>query len=165
MKKRCVISLLLMLLLCGCASSGPLDEISEVIGADVRGGALAYLTDSHGGFHGDGETVARIQLTPEQAEAFLSGIQGNLQWHPLPLSENLSAAIYGRQTAAESFGPLFPEDTVPLVENGCWFFYDRSSQSTDPADDAPLHSRSSWNFTAAIFDADQNVLYYLELDT
>lgn len=165
MKKLCIL-LLFIILLIGCAAKqDPLDEISDALGADVRGGSRAHLTDSHGGFHGDGETVARIQLTDEQAASFLADIQGNECWHPLPLSENLSAAVYGWRTETEGFGPLFPEDTVPMVENGCWFFTDRHPQAEDPADDSQLHSRSSWNFTAAIFDADQNVLYYLELDT
>ena len=64
-----------------------------------------------------------------------------------------------------TLSPLFPEGSVPLVERGCWFFLDRHDQATDPADDSGLHDRYSWNFTAAIFDADTNVLYYLELDT
>ena len=104
-----------------------------------------------------------IRMT--EVSAFLEDIQGSAYWHPLPLSENLSAAVYGWQTETEGFGPLFPEDMIPSVENGCWFFLDRHPEATDPADDTDLHSRSSWNFTAAIFDADTGILYYLELDT
>lgn len=164
MKKRCLLCLLLALLW-GCTARDPLAEISDAIGADVRGGNLAWLTDSETSFHGDGETLARILLTREQAASFLDDIQGSAYWHPLPLSGNLSAAIYGCRTDSGHFGPLFPADTVPPVEHGCWFFEDRHSQAADPSSDAQLHSRGSWNFTAAIFDADQNIVYVLILDT
>lgn len=150
---------LALLLLVGCtARQEPLESISEVIGVDVTGGEILEAEDGHGGFHGDGETVVAV---------FVPGLElsADARWHPLPLSENLSAAVYGRQTEAESFGPLFPTDAVPAVEHGYWFFMDRHAASTDPTDDTNLHSRSSWNFTAAIYDTDTGILYYLELDT
>lgn len=38
-------------------------------------------------------------------------------------------------------------------------------QSTDPKDDTNVFSRFSYNFTMAIYDAETNTLYYMELDT
>lgn len=168
MKKRYLI-LTLVLLLWGCAARDPLAEISAVIGVDVTGASLSDLTDSHGGFLGDGETVAQIVLTAPQREALLTGVQESEYWHPLPLSAELSAAIYGSRTGNLVLNPLFTDENgdplLPPIENGCYFFLDRNSQSTDPASSAGLHDRASWNFTAAVYDADQNILYYLELDT
>lgn len=163
--KKCFLALLLALLLFGCSVKDPLREVSDAVGVDVTGGTLLEHTDSHGGFHGDGESIQCVQLTETQAAELMRGVRENGFWHPLPLSEELSAAVYGRRTTTESFGPLFPEGAVPPVENGVWFFRDRHSQSTDPASTIGLHDRSSWNFTAAIFDADTGLLYYLELDT
>lgn len=168
MKKLCLL-LTLALLLWGCAARDPLEEISDAIGVDVTGGRLTDLSDSHGGFHGDGETVAQVILNDAQWDALLCGIQGSEYWHPLPLSDDLTAAVYGYCTKFSTFGPLFSDENgdpiLPPIESGCYFFRDRHSQSTDPASDAGIHDRGSWNFTAAIFDADQNILYYLELDT
>lgn len=163
--KKLIIFLLMLSLLCGCNAKDPLREISDTIGVDVTGGTLLEHADTHGGFLGDGERIFCVRLTQAQATELMGSTQEKKFWHPLPLSENLSAAVYGSRTDAVSFGPLFPEGTVPPVENGCWFFCDRHSQSIDPVDDSRLHDRSSWNFTAAIFDADTNILYYLELDT
>lgn len=163
--KKLAILLLILILLSGCSAKDPLREISDVIGVDVTGGTLLEHTDSHGGFLGDGESILCIRLTEEQAAELIHSVRESEFWHSLPLSEDLSAAVYGRQTATEGFGPLFPEGAVPPVENGVWFFRDRHSQSTNPANTSGLHDRSSWNFTAAIFDADTNSLYYLELDT
>lgn len=150
---------LILFLLAGCAArQEPLESISEVIGLDVTGGEILEAGDSHGGFLGDGETVVAVSVPGLE-------LPEDPRWHPLPLSRNLCAAVYGWHTDTASFGPLFPADSVPAVEHGSWFFMDRHSESTDPADDTDLHSRSSWNFTAAIYDADTGVLYYLELDT
>ena len=151
--------ILALLLLVGCAArQEPLEIISEAIGVDVSGGEILEAEDDHGGFRGDGETVLVISLPGLE-------LPEDPRWHPLPLSENLAAAVYGWQTEAESFGPLFPSDAVPAVEHGYWFFMDRHSQAADPSSDSGLHDRSSWNFTAAIYDADTGILYYLELDT
>ena len=163
--KKLAILLLILFLLSGCSEKDPLREISDAIGVNVTGGTLLEHTDSHGGFLGDGESILFIRLTEEQAAELMRSVRENEFWHPLPLSENLSAAVYGSRTETRSFGPLFPEGAVPPVENGVWFFRDRHSQSTNPANTSGLHDRSSWNFTAAIFDADTNSLYYLELDT
>lgn len=157
MKKLVII--LVLFLLVGCAArQEPLELISEAIGVDVTGGALLEAEDGRGGFHGDGETVVAVSAPGLE-------LPEDSRWHSLPLSENLSAAVYGRQTETESFGPLFPVGAVPAVEHGCWFFMDRHADSTDPTDDTDLHARSSWNFTAAIYDADTGILYFLELDT
>ncbi|MBE6950714.1 MAG: hypothetical protein E7451_05180 [Ruminococcaceae bacterium] len=163
--KKLAILLFILFLLAGCAEQDPLREISDAIGTDVTGGTLLEHTDSHGGFLGDGERILCVRLTEEQAAELADGVRESEFWHPLPLSEELSAAVCGTRTETESFGPLFPEGAVPPVENGFWFFRDRHSQSTAPASTAGLHDRSSWNFTAAIFDADTSILYYLELDT
>lgn len=62
-------------------------------------------------------------------------------------------------------GELSDEWSFPEIANGLWYFYDRHSESKDPADDAELFNRFSYNFTFAVFDADRDRLYYLEFDT
>lgn len=163
--KKLTILLLILLLLAGCKEKEPLQEISDAIGVDVTGGTLLEHSDSHGGFLGDGELILCVRLTQEQAAELTDGVRESEFWHPLPMSEELAAAVYGTRTETVSFGPLFPEGAVPPVEKGFWFFRDRHSQSAAPASTARLHDRSSWNFTAAVFDADTNILYYLKLDT
>jgi hypothetical protein len=49
--------------------------------------------DTHGGFHGDGVTSAKIQFEGEDAENILSEIKGNDDWGDFPLSENVELEI------------------------------------------------------------------------
>lgn len=154
--------LCLCLLLAACAPSDPLDEVSAELGADLSTGTLVYTDDSHGGFHGDGVTVIQIVI-PELS------IPQNDYWHPFPLSENLSRAFYGESGESSTVKPLFTDEAgrtvLPQIENGCYFFRDRHSQSADPSDDSALFSRFSWNFTAAVYDFDTGTLFFFKIDT
>lgn len=164
-----LLTLILLLTMTGCSSektSNVLSEISKTIGVDVSAGAVISESDSHGGFHGDGDAVIEIQFADT---SFSDQIEDNEEWNAMPLTENLTALVYGIHTETSSIGPMIHADdnvpVVPEIENGYYYFRDRHSQSTDPKDDTNILSRVSYNFTIAIFDADANILYYLELDT
>ena len=159
----------LLFALCSCKgerTDSTLHDISKVIGLDVSAGKVISEADSHGGFHGDGTAVAEIQFTDA---VLCEQIEDNEEWNPLPLTENLTALVYGIQTENSSVGPMIHDGDgtplIPVVENGYYFFQDRHSQSTDPKDDSGVLGRSSYNFTIAIFDVEHQTLYYLELDT
>ncbi len=161
MKHLCIL-LSLVLLLSACAQPDPLEEISAELGVDLSAGTIVVSSDNHGGFHGDGMTAIQI-IIPDLE------FPESLNWHPLPLTENLSRAFYGQTTEGWTFGALLVDDQglplLPQVEHGCWFFSDRHSESVDPADDSDLHSRSSWNFTAAVYDSDTGTLHFFRFDT
>ena len=91
-------------------------------------------------------------------------------WYATPLPEELEAVWYGltRETdqGEESVGPYLPEGvSVPQVESGYYFFQDRHREAEDPGDPSNLFSRNAYNFTAALYDAGSETLYYYELDT
>jgi len=166
-----IISLVMVLLLImtGCRAektNNVLSEISKTIGVDVSAGEVISESDTHGGFHGDGDTVVVIQFADT---SFSDQIKDNEEWNAMPLTENLITLVYGIHTETSSIGPMIHSgDNVPVVpeiENGYYYFRDRHSQSTDPKDDTNVLNRASYNFTIAIFDVDANILYYLELDT
>ena len=161
MKLLCLL-LSIALMIPACAPADPLEICSAELGADLTAGALVYRDDTHGGFHGDGETILSLVLPEFSPPA-------SPNWHPLPLSENLSRVFYGASGEGFTHNPLCDDGSggalVPRIENGCWFFLDRHSQSTDPADDSALFSRHSWNFTAAVYDYDTGTLYLFRLDT
>ena len=82
----------------------------------------------------------------------------------------MEAVWYGltRETdqGEESVGPYLPEGvSVPQVESGYYFFQDRHREAEDPGDPSNLFSRNAYNFTAALYDAGSETLYYYELDT
>lgn len=160
---------LALLVMTGCSAekeNSISSEISKAIGVDVSDGEVIRESDSHGGFHGDGSTVIEIQLTDTSIS---DKIKDNEDWNALPLTENLTALVYGVQTEGSSVGPMIHSGdgapVIPEVENGYYYFIDRHSQSTDPKDDSGVLGRGSYNFTIAIYDADCQTLYYMELDT
>lgn len=141
---------LLLLLAAGCAAGRPpsqLKRIGRALDLDLSGGTVARFEDSHGGFLGDGLTAAEVDIGG--LEEALSAAPG---WRPLPPSENTARALQ-----------LCGLEALP--EEGYCYLYDRHSDSTDPYDDARLHQRGSWNFTAAVYDSGRGRLYFYRFDT
>ncbi|HIX31283.1 MAG TPA: hypothetical protein H9682_04025 [Firmicutes bacterium] len=146
-------------------------EVSKTLALDLKNCTIAAHTDTHGGFHGDGETVAIF--TWEDKSAIENQITRNDAWKPLPLPDELTAVFYGLEYEKDGMtyglGPLAAdEDRTPLfptVENGYYFFLDRSDESRDQHSTEGLWDRYSFNFTAALYDTDSGALYYYALDT
>lgn len=78
-------------------------------------------------------------------------------WRPLPLSQNLSEALYGHNSRLSSEASAL----LPEIKNGWWFLKGSDESSYD---DRKPYSLVSSNFTAAIYDADTDTLYYIEID-
>ncbi len=164
-----VLTSLALIVMTGCGAekeNSISSEISKTIGVDVSVGEVISKSDSHGGFHGDGATVIEIQLNDTSIS---DQIKDNEDWNTLPLTENLTSLVYGVQTESSSVGPMIHSGdgapVIPEVVNGYYYFLDRHFQSTNPKDDSEVLDRASYNFTIAIFDTDQQTLYYMELDT
>lgn len=170
MKKLTVIyGLLTSLLLTACGGGAPGSELTALcqsLGVDVRRGTVVAQWDDHGGFLGDGTAYMRLQFSDENC---LTAIRQASGWKQLPLSENLTALVYGFQSGSASIGPYLDDENgeplIPEIQNGYYYFYDRHSESQDPLDDTDVLSRNSYNFTIAIYDADSHTLYYCEFDT
>ena len=77
-------------------------------------------------------------------------------WRKLPLPENLDTFLYQ---------PYDDEVSIPEIQDGYYYFYDRHSESTNPYDDSELFQRFSFNFTFAIYDQSSNQIYLIEYDT
>ena len=110
--------------------------------------------DDHGGFHGDGLRWDILQFSEEDGALVEERInsRGDL-WNSGAFDEYLGGILYHGGPAKEAGWPRYPE-------NAYWFFKDRQKNQEKPID-----QRYSWNYTAALFDADTDTLYYLEFDT
>ncbi len=148
-----------------CFSSQSINKrISDSIETKIPTDLKAEYEDSHGGFHGDGDTFAKVRLIGKSAEKVIIEIKD--KWKPLPLSENLNLIMYGgiKDNIEYSYN-LAEKFQIPHIEHGYWYFIDRHSKSAETYYDANLFERNSINFTLALYDADTSILYYLELDT
>jgi hypothetical protein len=116
------------------------------------------FNDSHGGFHGDGERLFKVYFSKEQAEKFKEKIEKNIHWKKLPMPELLQDKVSFETEEGMN---------MPIIENGYFFFLDRHSLAEDKysSDKIDDKIRSSWNYTVAVFDTDENILYFYELDT
>ena len=163
--------LLFALVFTGCSDQTTEGTSEEILELDLQGCTVATNTDTHGGFHGDGETV--VILTWEDSSAVEKQIAQSSVWNSLPLNDDLQSVFYGTTWEEDgmmySRGPLAAdEDRTPLfptVENGYYFFLDRSDGSRNQRSTEGLWNRYSFNFTAALYDADRGALYYYALDT
>lgn len=109
--------------------------------------------DTHGGFHGDGESLVKVYFSDNQAKKFVSEIENNDYWSKLPMNEVLQT------------NNITDEISVPIIENGYWFFLDRHNKTIDKYNYKEPFDRASLNYSIAIFDIDANVLYIYSLDT
>ena len=165
--KRTMLLCLALLLALWSAACGETVSLPKSLGVNASQGTVQDHWDDHGGFHGDGARWVVISLAgTDQAPAFSQ----EAGWHATPLPEELEAVWYGltRETdqGEESVGPYLPEGvSVPQVESGYYFFQDRHREAEDPGDPSNLFSRNAYNFTAALYDAGSETLYYYELDT
>lgn len=154
MKRILTLVLIVLAVAAGCGGlDGPregreLRQIGRALDLDLSAGTLVRFEDDHGGFHGDGKTVAEVALDGLEEE--LKGAPG---WHPLPMTDSAAQAV------------RLCEEGGGQAEAGFYYLYDRHSGSADPYDDSEFHKRYSWNFTAAVYDSGSGRLYFYEFDT
>ena len=157
--KRLFAVIAAVIALSGCQNY---EDISMALGADVNTAEVLSETDSHGGFHGDGERYMEFQF---EGNEFENVIKKDNTWHSLPIKEDtVTAVFYGLEKDGIVYGPYIDAE-IPKVEEGYYFIYDRHSDSTEPFDSAEILERGSFNFTAAIYDVNTDRLYYVEVDT
>ena len=156
--------LILFGVLTSCLHIGAVDS---VFGIDVRSAEVVSDTDSHGGFLGDGERVAVLKFSDESVE---KEIEASPDWLPLPASDGVAAVIWGVEYENESgvygVGP-FTLAEIPKVENGWYCYCDRSPEGYALSGDPYAYPDFTppLNFTFAVYDADEDILYYVESDS
>lgn len=150
MLKRLLL-LLPVLLLAACTAS-PVKEVSQVLDLSLPEGDVITDLDTHGGFHGDGESCIVLAFAPENGEALAAELAGRTDWQALPLDDLPT-------TVMESIIPLLEDDGLDYtVPTQGWYWY----QDRSPAG----HSREfPLNCTIAIYDPQSCQLAYFELDT
>lgn len=146
--------------LSACTSGDSLAELSQTLSVDLSQGTVVEETDTHGGFHGDGDRWVAVSFEDQDLAPALE----DAGWQSLPLPQALDTLLYGRTDAQGSQGP-YTSRTLPRVSEGYYFFRDRFPEAEDPTDPAEALERGAFNYTVALYDEQSRSLYYYEMDT
>lgn len=162
--KKVVFSLTVLFVLfafAACSSESVQDTVSAELGIDVSGGEELSVSDTHGGFHGDG--VSSVALSFSNSNV-LDKIKGNATWEPFPLDETVQALVYGVKDETGSIGPFINDGNgnplVPEIQNGYYILIDRQEDQ-----ERNILDRPSFNVTVGLYNTDTNTLYCCTLDT
>ena len=161
----------LLLLLPACGAQTPQEAISGALGIDVSNCDLVSASDDHGGFHGDGITFVELSCADS---GVLDQIREDNNWKVFPLDRAVQALVYGvteRIGTEESgimisqTGPYLTDDDnnplVPEIQEGYYRLIDRHTE----AGESDILSRHSFNFTLALYDTENDTLYFCKMDT
>ena len=173
--KKFLFSVVIIVCVFMCAFVGCFDrerltdaqKISRRLGMSVESGVVETYTSDHSSFNGDGETYAKVTF---EDESFCGLIVQSGNWLNLPLTQTLSVAVYGGTLPnGMSWSSLIEDDNdqplIPQIDEGYYYFKDRSRQSENEKDDSQIFERYSFNFTIAIYDLVNRTLYFFEIDT
>ncbi len=149
-------ALILAAALCACSPSG-VGALEAKTGLKFGEGALiASQKDTHGGFHGDGESLTVVRLSQGEAKKLANG--GALA--PTPLDEALFRFVYG---------DFLPHDNliheIPPIANGAYLLRDRFAEQYPAEAAAPIFERAAINLTLVIVDIDGDAVYIFDIDT
>ncbi len=138
------------------------EYIKKKIGVDITGCVIEKDEDTHGGFLGDGEYTVIADCSDIQ-DKMLDKVCG---WKPLPLSENLQLLMYGGEKNGGTYSYEFADENgIPEITHGFYYFINRHDEAKSRYSDEDLFSLYSMNFTLAMYDTDNDMLYYFEYDS
>lgn len=136
--------------------------LKDEIGVNITGCTIKKDEDTHGYFLGDGDYIVIADCSPIHDKMLTE----TSNWNPLPLSENLQLLMYGGNKGGVSYSYDFAvENGIPEIEHGCYYFINRHDDAKSRYSDEDLFSLYSMNFTLAMYDTDNDMLYYYEHDS
>ena len=136
-----------LFLICSCKWPGlstekkSLREVAaEHLNLSLEEATVLEEWDNHGGFHGDGETFVKLSCSDDFEQRLGS------EWKSLPLEGEAYQYFYEWGGVFEN--PETGEKVIPEVKNGYWYFKNTGAMN--------------WEF--ALFDCDENILYFYVFD-
>lgn len=149
-------------------NGSPADQraVKELGLSDVSATLEAHY-DSHGGFHGDGISMAVYALDEDAAVKQMQTLPG---WRKGALDKNTVILSYGSSTEENwQQGPYITDQDrralVPQKDWVYWYFEDRQAEeNSDERYSTNVLNRPSLNFTLALYE-NSGRLYVFRMDT
>lgn len=114
-----------------------------------------YTNDTHGGFHGDGDTILEFVLTEEERKIMEEDIVKNSAWKKITPAN--AGVIYG----GEEYGISIASENIPYTESGYYSIYNKQTDTNG----IPGGEEYSYNYILSVYIPENNMLYIYELDT
>ncbi len=145
MKKVIAAVLIAAIMLCACGNlPSTQDMVGKNLDLDLSMAEVIIESDTHGGFHGDGETVIQLRVGDISEQ-----IKGKPGWNETPVADELLPYTL-------RFGA--PQDVY-------WYFFDRHREAEDRYDPTAISGRFSYNYTFAFYEPESGILTFYKLDT
>ena len=143
----------LLLLLNGCAGESTADYVARRLDVALPEPVSVTMEDTHGGFHGDGLLHIELVFAPADAPAVEEAVSHHPSghWNPFPMDGEMEEILY--RGGASDAG-------WPVPRRGWWYLRDRQAGG-----EGGMLTRSSFNYTFAVYDPEERTLYYQEFDT
>ena len=87
------------------------------------------------------------------------------EWKVLPMSSELEYALEIKQCNEVDCKDIYERYNIPNIENGYYVFLDRHEDAVDKKSEEEINSRISYNYSVGIYDSDNMIIYYYDLDT
>lgn len=121
--------------------------LALILQISILRGSVLRSWETHGGFHGDGETYTELSgrvILPDSEN-----------WHTLPAPPEIWHLTSNCRDDSD-------RQVIPEISEGFCFFRNRTPKTTDSAS---LEKMACRNYILAVYDSVNQILYYYELDT
>ena len=165
--KRIIVLSIIVLLMTGCADDNPISYVENELGLRINNAKIEKYKDKEESFNGDG---TRFIVLKNLNKDFVNKIKNKKDWnHKLSKVERL--ALYGGKIKKDYFTEPFVTDDndkmlIPKIKNAYYYFKDtewfeneKEKEKERRFDPIPR------NFIIAVYDVDNNRLYYYEYDS
>ena len=111
--------------------------------------------NNYNGPPNEGLKLYNFKFTEKESKKFISEIMKS--WNKLPLTEDLELVMYGGTKEGTEYNFNFSNKTgLPQIKQGYWILKNAHKG---------ILNENSFNFTLAIYDTEQNLLYLFKIDT
>ncbi|OHW62027.1 hypothetical protein EUAN_14750 [Andreesenia angusta] len=129
-------------------------KISRDLDSDIPITLQFEYEDTHGGFLGDGATIAEAKLEDSHIRDIVE--KSERDWMKTPMPLEIQRRVYGNE---------FEEALIPKVDNGYWTFLDRYRLNNELDTEPNVYYEHTGNYSLGVIDLDTNTLYYIKFDS
>lgn len=161
--KSIIILLSIIILGNGCKKDDKKDMISEELGVNISSGEIIKVNEDDKGWQGDGMSIVEIKFNNNDVK---EEIEKSKKWHN-NITDLEKALLYGYEKNDNGYGPYFADENdkilLPEFSNAYYLLINKQNGSID--NNMDILNNASLNIILAIYNIDENILYYCELDT